>query len=271
MFAHLTFSWRLIINACRDYCIDGIHKYDEHTESWRKLYWVRPCKHVSVLLVICLRHRRAVFNIFLRTASVSFLNKSMCDRSCPCLQIYRGDSRYTLPDTNHSFSFTWCSLRRIRVDRCCTFFIRSSGSEPVRVTEQDLARVPCQQLTFAINWYSTRPQHIPTMSLIIHLSPHAVVMDFRTLLCRRRPTLLVRSRFYPLVHLLLDLLLDSQEAQLSAGKCASNVAILYGADGISIWNRISMDHECDRQTAYVGLVEPSVESIQNAKFDTQER
>ena len=30
-----------------------------------------------------------------------------------------------------------------------------------------------------------------------------------------------------------------------------------------------MDHECDRQTAYVGLVEPSVESIQNAKFDTQ--
>jgi len=30
-----------------------------------------------------------------------------------------------------------------------------------------------------------------------------------------------------------------------------------------------MDHECDRETAYVGLVAPSVELIQNAKFDTQ--
>ena len=164
----------------------------------------------------------------------------------PCVIEVASVCRYTgeIPDTRYptqiTFSFTWCSLRRIRVDRCCTFFIRSSGSRPVRVTKQDLARVPCQQLTFAINWYSTRPQRIPTMSLIIHLLPHAVVMDFRTLLCRRRPTLLVRSRFYPLVHLLLDLLLDSQEAQLSAGKCASNVAILYGADGISIWNRISM-------------------------------
>ena len=28
-----------------------------------------------------------------------------------------------------------------------------------------------------------------------------------------------------------------------------------------------MDHERDRQTAYGGLVAPSVESIQNAKFD----
>ena len=53
-------------------------------------------------------------------------------------------------------------------------------------------------------------------------------------------------------------------------KCASNVAILYGADGISIRNRIGMDHESDRETAYVGLVAPSVESIQNAKFDTQD-
>ena len=54
-------------------------------------------------------------------------------------------------------------------------------------------------------------------------------------------------------------------------KCASIVTILYGADGISIWNRIGMGHERDRQTAYVGLVAPSVESIQNAKFDTQQR
>ena len=30
-----------------------------------------------------------------------------------------------------------------------------------------------------------------------------------------------------------------------------------------------MDHESDRQTEYVGLVAPSVESIQNAKFDMQ--
>ena len=37
-------------------------------------------------------------------------------------------------------------------------------------------------------------------------------------------------------------------------KCASNVAILYGADGISIRHRIGMDHECDRQTAYVGAI-----------------
>jgi len=44
---------------------------------------------------------------------------------------------------------------------------------------------------------------------------------------------------------------------------------MYGADGISIWNRICMDHEGDRQRAYVGLVAPSVKSIQNAKFDTQ--
>ena len=33
-------------------------------------------------------------------------------------------------------------------------------------------------------------------------------------------------------------------------------------------NRIGMDNECDRQTAYVGLVAPSVESIKNTKFDT---
>ena len=45
-------------------------------------------------------------------------------------------------------------------------------------------------------------------------------------------------------------------------KCASNVAILYGADGISIWNGIGIwHHKCDRQTAYVHLVAPSVESI----------
>ena len=30
-----------------------------------------------------------------------------------------------------------------------------------------------------------------------------------------------------------------------------------------------MDHDCDRQIAYVGLVAPSVESIQNAKLDAQ--
>ena len=54
-------------------------------------------------------------------------------------------------------------------------------------------------------------------------------------------------------------------------KCASNVAILYGADGISIINRIGTDHECDRQTAYIGSMVPSVESIQNTKFDMQQR
>ena len=52
-------------------------------------------------------------------------------------------------------------------------------------------------------------------------------------------------------------------------KRASKVAILYGADGISIWNRMGTDHECDRQTVYVRLMTPSVESIQNAKFDIQ--
>ena len=40
-------------------------------------------------------------------------------------------------------------------------------------------------------------------------------------------------------------------------KRASNTAILYGADGISIWNRIGMDHECDRETANVCSVAPS--------------
>ena len=54
-------------------------------------------------------------------------------------------------------------------------------------------------------------------------------------------------------------------------KRASNMAILYGADGISIWNRIGIDHECDKQTAYVPSVAPSAESIQNTKFDTQQR
>jgi len=54
-------------------------------------------------------------------------------------------------------------------------------------------------------------------------------------------------------------------------KRASNMAILYGADGISIWNRLGVDNECDRQTAYVRLVAPSVESIQNTKFDTRQR
>jgi len=56
-------------------------------------------------------------------------------------------------------------------------------------------------------------------------------------------------------------------------KCASNMAVLYGADadGISIWNCIGMEHECGRQTAYVRLgYYLSVESIQNAKFDMQQ-
>ena len=44
-------------------------------------------------------------------------------------------------------------------------------------------------------------------------------------------------------------------------KCTSNVAVLYGTDGISVWNRMGIDHQCDRQTANVGLVAPSVESI----------
>jgi len=54
-------------------------------------------------------------------------------------------------------------------------------------------------------------------------------------------------------------------------KRASNMAILYGADDILIWNRIGVDHECDRQTAYVRLVAPSVELMQNTRFDTQQR
>ena len=49
-------------------------------------------------------------------------------------------------------------------------------------------------------------------------------------------------------------------------KCASNVAILYGAKSISIRNRAGIDRTCDRQTTYVA---PSVDSIQNAKFDAQ--
>ena len=35
----------------------------------------------------------------------------------------------------------------------------------------------------------------------------------------------------------------------SQRKRASNMALLYGAEGISIWNRLGIDHECDRQTA----------------------
>ena len=41
-------------------------------------------------------------------------------------------------------------------------------------------------------------------------------------------------------------------------KRASNMAVLYGADGISLWNRLGMDHESDSTAV------PSVESIQNA-------
>jgi len=65
---------------------------------------------------------------------------------------------------------------------------------------------------------------------------------------------------------------DCKKLSYLQRKCASNMAILYGADGISYETvRIGMDHECDRQTAYVCLATPSVESIQNAKFDTQQR
>jgi len=63
------------------------------------------------------------------------------------------------------------------------------------------------------------------------------------------------------------------EAQLSAEKVriynVTNVAILYGADGISIGNRIGMDH--NRQTSYVGLVAPSVESIYKTPSSTRSK
>jgi len=40
------------------------------------------------------------------------------------------------------------------------------------------------------------------------------------------------------------------------------VLLLYGAKGISIWNRLGMDHEYDSTAT------PSVEWIQNDKFET---
>jgi len=44
---------------------------------------------------------------------------------------------------------------------------------------------------------------------------------------------------------------ESKKLSYPQRKRASNMAILYGAEGISIWNRLGIDHECDRQTAYV--------------------
>ena len=57
---------------------------------------------------------------------------------------------------------------------------------------------------------------------------------------------------------------DSHNKKLSylQRKRASNMALLYGAKGISIWNRLCIDHECD------STVVPSVKSMQNRKFGT---
>ena len=41
-------------------------------------------------------------------------------------------------------------------------------------------------------------------------------------------------------------------------KCTSNMALLHDAKGISVWNHLGMDHECDKD---VRTAAPSGESV----------
>jgi len=64
------------------------------------------------------------------------------------------------------------------------------------------------------------------------------------------------------INLRLHLLQSNKKLSYLLRKRVYNIGLLYGANGISIWNSLGIDHECDSTAV------PSVESVQNDKFET---
>jgi len=66
-----------------------------------------------------------------------------------------------------------------------------------------------------------------------------------------------------IIMMMLMMIMDcNKKPSYPQRKRASNMALQYGAEGISIRNRLRMDNECDSTAS------PTVESIRNDKFET---